>query len=331
MEMLNTAIMFFVTFGLAAVIATPLIKYLKKLKFGQKILEIGPKWHMPKQGVPTMGGLIFIIPVAVGSLLFGINYVKDGDISHLILIAFSLLCGLIGFIDDYSKVVKKKNQGLTPLAKLMLQVVAAVALVAALNYTGLLKPEIYIPFLNITLLPHIYVFYAYAIFIIVGVVNAVNLTDGIDGLVSIVTIPVMVFFAIIASRLGAQGTQLFCLLVIAGLFGFLIFNFNPAKVFMGDTGSLFLGGAVCAVAFILNISVVLVLVGLIYLVEVLSDVIQVTYFKATKGKRFFKMAPIHHHFEMCGMSEKQICFLFGGITVIMCIIAYYGVGGLGLV
>ena len=327
MENLNTAIMFLATFGLAAIIAPPLIKYLKKLKFGQQILEIGPKWHMSKQGIPTMGGLIFIIPVTIGCLLFGLNFAKDGDISHLVLIGFSLLCGLVGFIDDYSKVVKKKNQGLKPLQKFMLQTIVAVALVGCLDYLNLISLQINVPFVHIMLHPPVYIFYLYATFVIVGVVNAVNITDGLDGLATVVTIPVMVFFALMATRIGMGGVELFCTLVIAALFGFLIFNFNPAKVFMGDTGSLFLGGAVAAAAFIMDSSLILVLVGLVYLIEVLSDIIQVTYFKATKGKRFFKMAPIHHHFEMCGLSEKQICFMFCIVTIVMCALAYYGIFG----
>ena len=218
------------------------------------------------------------------------------------MLALALMFGLIGFADDFIKVKKKRNLGLTGLQKLVLQVLAACLFLAGMHFTNALTYDLYIPFVREPLV-HIppLVYLALSVFIIVGCVNAVNLTDGIDGLA---TFP--------ATLVGALG-------------GFLFYNFYPAKTFMGDTGSLYLGGAVCGLAYALDMPLVLLFVGLIYIIETLSDILQVSYFKLTHGKRIFKMAPIHHHFEMCGWSEKKIWVVFVSVTVIMCVIAWFGV------
>ena len=234
--------------------------------------------------------------------------------------------GAIGFYDDYIKVKKHRNLGLTGLQKLLLQIAAAAIFLLALHFTGELKYDLYIPFVRqpVAKVPTV-LYLAVAVFVIVGCVNAVNLTDGIDGLASGVTLPVMVFFTVTALGKEKFGLAAFPATLAGGLIGFLFYNFYPAQVFMGDTGSLFLGGAVVGLAFALDMPLVLLLVGLIYIIETLSDILQVSYFKLTHGKRIFKMAPIHHHFEMCGWSEKKIWTVFVLTTVVMCVAAWFGV------
>jgi phospho-N-acetylmuramoyl-pentapeptide-transferase len=236
-----------------------------------------------------------------------------------------LIFGVIGFLDDFIKVSKKRNLGLTSIQKLLLQLVAAALYLVVLRKLGHLTSELYIPFAQVTVhIPWI-LYLILSIFIIVGTVNAVNLTDGVDGLSSSVTIPVMVFYAVVAWQWGKTGASQFAAALVGGLGGYLIYNFHPAKVFMGDTGSLFLGGAVCGLAYALDMPLILILVGIIYIVETLSDIIQVTYFKLTHGKRIFRMAPLHHHFEKCGWSEVKIVGVFTSVTIVFCILAYLGV------
>lgn len=304
-----------------------IIPALRKMKAGQSILEIGPKWHMTKQGTPTMGGFIFIIAVAVSVIACGWSqslYVRS---THLFLLGFSVICGGIGFIDDYVKVMKKRNMGLTALQKLALQTAVAVAFIALMRYDGSLTPNVYIPFVNITIRLNWTVYMILAAIVIVGMLNAVNLTDGVDGLATGVTMPVALFFAITAWLWGNTSVSIFASALFGALAAFLVYNFHPAKVFMGDTGSLFLGGAVSAMAFALDMPLILAPVGIIYIAETLSDIIQVAYFKLTHGKRIFRMAPLHHHFEMGGWSEKKICAVFTAITILGCILAYIGVMG----
>ena len=312
-------------FVLAVLLGRVLIPALRALKAGQSIREVGPKWHNGKAGTPTMGGLMFIAASAL-CIPFGIFALKNGEYSQLLVLALALMFGAIGFYDDYIKVKKKRNLGLTGLQKLVLQVVAAVIFLLAMHFTGALKYDLYIPFVTepVASVPPV-LYLAIAIFAIVGCVNAVNLTDGIDGLASGVTIPVMVFFTLVAVSMKRFGLATFPAALLGGLGGFLCYNFYPAKVFMGDTGSLFLGGAVVGMAFALDMPLVLLLVGLVYIIETLSDIIQVTYFKLTHGKRVFKMAPIHHHFEMCGWSEKKIWVVFVSVTALMCVLAWFGV------
>ena len=237
----------------------------------------------------------------------------------------ALCFGLIGFLDDFTKAKYKRNLGLTSLQKAMLQMAVSALFLYVMFRTGSMRTELYIPFadLSFSLHPMVYVFFS--MFVMVGCVNAVNLTDGVDGLCASVTLPVMVFFTAAAMALGKYDLAVFPASLVGGLAAYLVYNWHPAKVFMGDTGSLFMGGVVCAMAFALDMPLVLLLVGFIYIIETLSDILQVGYFKLTHGKRIFKMAPIHHHFEMCGWSEKKIWTVFVLVTVGMCIVAWFGV------
>ena len=315
--------------GLAVTAATGklLIPILVQLKAGQSIKEIGPTWHMNKQGTPTMGGLMFIVGIGVAIVIAGWKGMMEGNFSHLYVYVFSLVFGIIGYIDDYQKVKYHHNTGLTALQKFLLQLAAAVAFLCLMRYEGMLSPNLYIPFFNTHIVLNWVVYLILAAFIIVGTVNAVNITDGVDGLSSSVTVPVAAFFAVIGWRWGTEYLQLsvFAAALLGGLFGFLIYNHYPAKVFMGDTGSLFLGGAVAALAFAYDMPLVLILVGIVYICETLSDIIQVGYFKLTHGKRIFKMAPLHHHFEMCGWKETKVVGVFAAVSLIFCVLAYLGV------
>lgn len=314
-----------VGFAAAFLMGKWLIPRLRALKAGQEIREVGPKWHNSKAGTPTMGGLCFIFASAFSAVTGWYGY-RTGDYTHLLVLALAVMFGAIGFYDDYIKVKKHRNLGLTGLQKLLLQIAAAVIFLLALHFTGELKYDLYIPFVRqpVAKVPTV-LYLAVAVFVIVGCVNAVNLTDGIDGLASGVTLPVMVFFTVTALGKEKFGLAAFPATLAGGLIGFLFYNFYPAQAFMGDTGSLFLGGAVVGLAFALDIPLVLLLVGLIYIIETLSDILQVGYFKLTHGKRIFKMAPIHHHFEMCGWSEKKIWTVFVLTTVVMCVVAWFGV------
>ena len=287
------------SFVLTALLGRVLIPALHALKAGQSIREIGPKWHQVKSGTPTMG-----TPA-------------EADMA--------LVYGLIGFLDDFVKVRLHRNLGLTALQKLLLQLAAALLFLWLLRGTGSLTYDLYVPFFNVSFAIPWPVYLIFAGFVIVGCVNAVNLTDGIDGLAAGVTTPVMVFFAAAAYLWGSDTLALFPAALTGGLLGFLVYNFHPAKVFMGDTGSLFLGGAVCGMAFALDMPLVLILVGIVYIVETVSVMMQVTYFKLTHGKRIFRMTPIHHHFEMGGWSEVKIFSVFTGVTVLMCLLAWLGI------
>ena len=309
-----------IAFGVTALLGKWMIPFLHKLHFGQTIREEGPQWHQKKQGTPTMGGLMFMIGTVLAVILcvplFYLNVQEDTFLQKTHVFAglgMALLFGLIGFMDDYIKVVKKRNLGLTAIQKLLLQFLAAGAYLAVLALSGGDTVTI-IPFFGSLDLGWFY--WPLSAVVIVGVVNAVNLTDGIDGLNASVTFFVGVFFMLIASLLNMYGMSIFAVAVAGGCLGFLLWNFNPAKVFMGDTGSLFLGGAVCAMAFGLDVPILMLPLGVIYFVEILSVVLQVIYFKLTHGKRLFKMSPIHHHCEMCGWSEVKICVIFGVITAI---------------
>ena len=281
---------------------------------------------MSKQGTPTMGGIMFIVGIAVALLTVGFKGFAEGVHEHLFVFLFALIYAAIGFLDDYEKLKKKQNLGLTAKQKFLLQLVVAVAFILLLRLKGILTPNLYIPFFNTYLkLPEI-VYFIFAAFVIVGCVNAVNLTDGVDGLVSGVTLPVAVCYAAVAYIWGRTYLGVFAGALAGGLIGFLIFNFHPAKVFMGDTGSLFLGGAVCAMAFSMDMPLILIPLGIVYSTETLSDIIQVLYFKATHGKRFFKMAPLHHHFEMCGWSEYKLFVVFTAVSAVFAIISFFAAG-----
>ena len=299
-----------------------LLPLLRAWKAGQSIREIGPTWHSAKAGTPTMGGLMFISAALIVTVIAGIGAETP---EHLYVFGFALVYGLIGFIDDFIKVKLKRNLGLTSLQKLLFQLVAAAAFLAILRSQGRLSGELFIPFWNVTVQINWIVYLALSLFVIIGTVNAVNLTDGIDGLATGVTIPVMLFFAVTAIARQRDTLTIVPAAMVGALVGFLYYNFHPAKVFMGDTGSLFLGGMVCGLAYALEMPLILVVVGLVYFIETLSVIIQVTYFKLTHGKRVFKMTPIHHHFEMCGWSEVKIFTVFTLVTAVMCVIAYLGI------
>lgn len=303
-----------------------LIPALIRLKAGQSIKEVGPTWHKGKQGTPTMGGLMFIIGIGIAILILGWRGMLERNFTHLYVYVFALVFGVIGYIDDYQKVKHHHNTGLTAPQKFLLQLAAAIAFLCLMRYEGMLSPNLYIPFFNTHLVLPWVVYMIFAAFVIIGTVNAVNITDGIDGLSSSVTVPVAVFFAVLGGMWQCFGQLgVFAGALVGGLLGFLCYNHYPAKVFMGDTGSLFLGGAVAALAFAYDMPLILLLVGFVYLCETLSDIIQVTYFKLTHGKRIFKMAPLHHHFEMCGWKETKIVAVFAAVSALFCVLAYLGV------
>jgi len=314
-----------ISFILTAVVGRLLIPVLRALKAGQSIKEIGPTWHQSKQGTPTMGGIMFIAGILVAVLIAGWDNMLAGNFTHLYVFLFALVFGVIGFIDDYQKVVHHRNTGLTASQKFLLQLAAAIAFLCLMRYIGVLTPNLYIPFFQTHIVLPWVVYLIFAAFVIVGTVNAVNITDGVDGLASTVTLPVGVFFVLIAAVWADRSVGIFAAALVGGLVGFLLYNHYPAKVFMGDTGSLFLGGAIAAMAFACDMPLVLVLVGFVYFCETMSDIIQVGYFKLTHGKRVFKMAPLHHHFEMCGWSEKKVVAVFGFVSLLFCALAYLAV------
>ena len=316
-----------VSFVLTLVIGRFLIPELRKMKAGQSIREDGPTWHADKAGTPTMGGIMFIIGTGVVILLLGWNQMLNGEFDHLYIYLFALVFGLIGFADDYRKVKRHQNEGLTARQKFALQLAAAVAFLCLMRYEGLLTNHLYVPFFNVSFTVDWIAYLVFAAFVIVGAVNAVNLTDGIDGLAASVTFVVMVFFTVTAGVLRLTPLNLFPAALAGGLAAFFVYNRHPAKVFMGDTGSLFLGGAVAAMAFAVNMPLILVPVGIIYILETLSVIIQVGYFKATHGKRFFKMAPVHHHLELSGWSEVRIVSVFSIVTLVLCVLSYFGIQG----
>ena len=309
------------------------IPWLRKQKAGQEIKENGPTWHMAKTGTPTMGGVIFILAVTFVCLTIGLPSLVKGNWVHIFVLLFALVFGAIGFLDDYEKLKKKQNLGLTAGKKLLLQLAAAVAFIFLMRRFGYVALDsLYIPFWNKTVPISEPLYVIFAAFVIVGTVNSVNLTDGVDGLAASTTMPVCIFFAVISILWGERFLSLgvFASGIAGGLLGFLIYNFHPAKVFMGDTGSLFLGGAVAALAFAYDMPLILVTLGIMYIIEALSDIIQVGYFKLTHGKRVFKMSPFHHHLEMGGWTghkwkETQIVALFAGVTVLFAVLSFIGV------
>ena len=309
------------------VIGRFLIPELRKLKAGQSIREDGPTWHASKAGTPAMGGIMFIVGTGVTILLLGWKQMLSGEFAHLYVYLFALVFGLIGFVDDYRKVTRHQNEGLTAKQKFVMQLAAAVAFLCLMRYEGLLTDSLYVPFFNVSFHVNWIVYLIFAAFVIVGAVNAVNLTDGVDGLACSVTFVVMVFFTVTSAMWQLAVLPLFPAALAGGLAAFFVYNHHPAKVFMGDTGSLFLGGAVAALAFALDMPLVLIPVGIIYILETLSDIIQVAYFKATHGKRFFKMAPLHHHLELSGWSEAKIVTVFAAVTAVCSLLAYFGVCG----
>ena len=310
-----------VSFGVTALLGIVMIPYLHRLKFGQTILDIGPAWHKKKQGTPTMGGIMFIVGVTIAVMtgyatLAASNPELLADTRNNLRLFAGMVMALafaaIGFLDDYIKVVKKRNMGLTARQKYLMQLVVGVFYLTMLYLSGDVSTEITIPFYGQLKLGLLY--YVLAMIIITGFVNAVNLTDGIDGLASSVTFVYALTFLIIAGILRFAQTGLTACALAGGCLGFLVWNFYPAKVFMGDTGSLFFGGLVVALAFDVRLPMLLLFAGVIYWCEAFSVILQVISFKTT-GKRIFKMSPIHHHFEMSGWSEIKIVTVFSIVTL----------------
>ena len=322
-------VMAFIT---AVIVGRFYVPWLKKIKAGQEIKENGPTWHMSKSGTPTMGGVIFISACTLVCLTVGFDSMRSGDFTHIFVLLFALVFGVIGFLDDWEKLRKKQNLGLSAKAKFLLQLVAALVFVLLLRKMGYISTHLYIPFWNVTVYIPEVIYFILAAFIIVGTVNAVNITDGVDGLASGTSIPVCLFFAAVSFLWGDKYMALgiFASALLGGLMGFLVYNFNPAKVFMGDTGSLFIGGAIAALAFAYDMPLILITLGIVYIIETLSDIIQVTYFKLTHGKRVFKMAPFHHHLEMGGWTgkkwkEKELFALFTSVSLVFAIISFIGI------
>lgn len=320
------------TFALTAAISHKLIPVLKSKKMGQKILEIGPRWHKSKEGTPTMGGIAFIAATVIVAALACIASAVWGDIESVLpflyVLLYGVLNGLIGVIDDSAKLRKKQNEGLTARQKYLLQLVAAAVFLILLSVTGIVDTTLYIPFVGVTWDLGFF-YYVIALLLLTGMVNSVNLTDGIDGLASGVTLVVGIFFAAAAffaaqAASVAPALSLIGATLIGGTLGFLVYNFYPARVFMGDTGSLYLGGMVVGAAFLLGNPLIVVVCGIVYICETASVMLQVTYFKLTHGKRLFRMAPIHHHFEQCGWSEIKIVSVFTAVTAVACLAAWFG-------
>ena len=298
-----------------------LLPVLRALKAGQSIREIGPTWHNYKAGTPMMGGLMFIA-ASIIVLLCNLPFMKDFSVFYVLIL--SLCFGFVGFLDDFAKIKKKQNEGLTSIQKFLLQLAVSALFLYIMYRSGAMSTEMYIPFVGISIPLHPIVYIFLSMFIMVGCDNAVNITDGVDGLSSSVTLPVMVFFTAAAIKQGKYDLALLPASLIGGLVAYLCYNWHPAKVFMGDTGSLFLGGVVCALAFALDMPLILILVGFVYICETVSVILQVGYFKLTHGKRLFKMAPIHHHFEKCGWKEEKIVIVFASVSAVMCILAWFG-------
>lgn len=318
----ETILAIIIAFAISALLCPIVIPFLHKLKFGQQVRDDGPQSHLKKQGTPTMGGLIILSSIIITSLFYIPSYPK------IIPVLFMTAgFGIIGFLDDYIKIILKRSEGLTPLQKLAGQIVITGIFAWYVINSGEVGTDMLIPFtggfedgkflsLGILFVPALF-------FVTLGTDNGVNFTDGLDGLCTSVTILVATFLTIVA--IGEDmGISPITGAVVGSLLGFLLFNVYPAKVFMGDTGSLALGGFVASAAYMMRLPLFIPIIGLIYLVEVLSVIIQVTYFKKTGGKRFFKMAPIHHHFELCGWSETRIVAVFSIVTAVLCMVAYLG-------
>lgn len=320
-----------ISFFVTVVLGRILIPVLHRMKFGQTILQIGPSWHKKKQGTPTMGGITFILGILSAVIPcimlfynvcgFETTFMQIKLWSGLIM---AVLFGIIGFIDDYIKIAKKQNKGLSASEKLLLQFSAAgiylLTIFRANSIYGITNgTQISFPFFGYIDLGWFY--WIFSAIIIVGIVNAVNLNDGIDGLCGSITFFVGIFFFLIANILNMSGLAIQCSSLIGAMLGFLVWNYHPAKVFMGDTGSLFLGGMICAIGYTTGLHVILIILAGIYICEMLSVILQVVYFKISGGKRIFKMTPIHHHFEMIGWSETKLCVYFSAFTIICGIIS----------
>ena len=308
------------------------IPWLRKKKNGQEIKDELKDMHGSKAGTPTMGGFIFIVGALVAVLTVGFEGMLKGNFQHIFVFLFALVYGAIGFLDDWEKVSSRKNLGLTAKAKFALQFIAAIGFILLMIKLGYISHNMYIPFVNKEVFVPLWLYCLLAAFVITGTVNAVNITDGLDGLAGGTSLPVFLFFVAVSCLAGEKYLELgvFASGMLGGLIGFLVYNFVPAKVFMGDTGSLFLGGAIVAMAFAYDMPLILITLGIIFIIETLSDIIQVTYFKLTHGKRVFKMAPFHHHLEKGGWSgrkwtEKEIVLTFTFVSAVFAVISFIGV------
>ena len=325
---------FSITFaiGAAAVFALTvaaeriLIPILRSHKLGQKILDIGPRWHKSKEGTPIMGGLGFILAALVVMAVFFVVRGVQGRGAEYIPLALTLGLavgnGAIGFVDDYCKLVRKQNEGLTWKQKLFLQLALATAYVVVMSYTGNLSTAVNLPFTDKTLELG-WGFYPIAVIILAGVTNGGNITDGVDGLASGVTFVIGAFLAVCAFSMRDEQLGAVSAILVGATLGFLVYNFHPAKVFMGDTGSLFIGSLVIGCAFMMREPIVGLIVAAVYILEMLSSLLQVVYFRLTHGKRLFKMAPIHHHFEQCGWGENRIVLTFSLAEALFCVLAWF--------
>ena len=318
---------FLVTAVITAVILRFLIPYLKSIKMGQKILDIGPRWHKSKEGTPTMGGVSFIIgsvPALIAIIFIlmnngGYGYIAPLCVTWLMAVAY----GLTGALDDRTKFAHHTNEGLTAPQKYALQFGIAIAYIAAMRIFGFIDTTVWLPFIGREIDLGIF-WYPIALVALTGIDNGVNLSDGIDGLCSSIALAVGIFFAAAGFRSSDPSVIAAAAIMAGACAGFLVYNWHPARVFMGDTGSLFLGGMVVGCAFLLDNILILLICGLIYIIECLSVVLQVGYFKLTHGKRLFKMAPIHHHFEKCGWGEVKVVLTFTAFTVLTCVLAWFG-------
>lgn len=318
-----------ISFILTVIFGKTLIPILSKLKFGQTILKIGPSWHQKKQGTPTMGGISFILGIFISLIIcilaYYINFGRkliETDFMIVKIISgllMSLGFGAIGFIDDYIKIKRHKNKGLSAKQKLIIQFMVASSFLLSIYLSEITYFSSPITLVNIPFFGYIdfgSFYWIFSAFVIVGIVNAVNLTDGIDGLCTSVSVVSSVGFIVMSKLLNMYGLGLISSSMLGGCLGFLVWNFYPAKIFMGDTGSLFLGGLICALGFIMGDISVLIMFSMSYILEMFSVMVQVIYFKISHGKRLFKMSPIHHHFEMIGFSEKQICIVFSIVSLL---------------
>ena len=311
-------IILLISFVSTVIIGIFFVPKLRKLKIGQIVREDGPRSHLSKNGTPVMGGIIMIIVSLVILGILGIRY-------HIMFLPMILIggFGLIGFLDDYKKLVKKDTVGLSPMKKIIGLFLVSVIFILCYLKVYNLGTDIIIPFLNQPIVLGMVAFIAFTLFILIGTSNAVNLTDGLDGLASGVTAIIMGYFTAVSLKNGNYEMAKFAIITMGTCIGFLAFNYKPAKVFMGDTGSLALGGAIAAIAIILKMPLYLAIVAIVCVIDTLSTAIQVIFFKLTHGKRLFKMAPFHHHLELCGINEKVVVWIFWIITLIACIIAYF--------
>lgn len=310
------------SFALSVIVSLIVIPILKKLKVGQSEREEGPKSHLTKKGTPTMGGLILIITTIILSAFLYIDYAGDEpEIATRLLpmIFVTIGFGLVGFIDDFKKVVLHNTDGLSPRLKMLGLMVIAIAYVVMLVFNFNNGTDIYIPFINKYITLPLWIYIPFAVVVILGTTNAVNLTDGIDGLATSVTTIILTCLTVISIVWEVKETTIFGCIVIGAALGFLLFNLHPAQIFMGDTGSLLLGGAIAGIALYLKLPLLLIIIAIIPVIETISVMIQVLVYKKT-GKRVFKMTPIHHHFELCGWKENKIVSIFSLVTLIMCMV-----------